>query len=97
MNLVLHKLIGTLEELSGEDDDGGGTVTDFSVLNLRELDQDLSSGMLDLKQLEDGGTIIGDSYITDIIDEHFIETLRAERALNDVRERLDCHNYNIKD
>ena len=45
--------------------------------------------MLNLKLLENGGTIIGDGDIADIVDEHLIETLRTERALYDVGEGRD--------
>jgi hypothetical protein len=84
VDLVLNKLIGTLEELSSEDDNGSSTITDFSVLDLRKLDEDLSSRVLDFELLEDGSTIVCDSNITNVINEHFVETLRSKRALNDV-------------
>jgi hypothetical protein len=48
--------------------------------------------VLNFELLENGGTIIGNGNITDVIDEHLVETLRAERALNDVREGLYSHN-----
>jgi hypothetical protein len=47
VDLVLNKLVGSLEELSSEDNDGGSTITDLSVLDLGKLDEYLSSGMLD--------------------------------------------------
>lgn len=84
MNLVLNKLVSTLEELSSEDDNGGSAVTDLSVLNLRELDEDLSSGVLNFELLKDSGTVVCDSNITNVINEHLIKTLRAERALDNV-------------
>jgi hypothetical protein len=84
VDLVLNKLIGTLEELSSEDDNGSSTITDFSVLDLRKLDEDLSSRVLDFELLEDGSTIVCDSNITNVINEHFVETLRSKRAFNDV-------------
>lgn len=32
MNLIPHKLIGPSQKLRGEENDGGGTVTDFLIL-----------------------------------------------------------------
>jgi hypothetical protein len=92
VDLVLHKLVGTLEQLSGEDDNRGSAIANLSVLDLGELNEDLGSGVLNFELLENGGTIIGNGNITDVIDEHLVETLRAERALNDIREGLYSHN-----
>ena len=39
MDLLLDELIGALEEFSSEDNDGGGAISDLSVLNLREFDE----------------------------------------------------------
>lgn len=95
VDLVLNKLVGSLEELSSEDNDGGSTITDLSVLDLGKFDEYLSSGMLDFQLLKDGGTVICNGNITNIVDEHLVETLRTKRALYDVGERLDSHNYSF--
>jgi hypothetical protein len=84
VDLILDELVSTLKELSSKNDNGGSTITDLSVLNLRKLDEDLSSGVLDFELLEDGSTVVCDGNITNIIDEHLVETLGAKRALNDV-------------
>ena len=84
MDLILDELVSTLKELSSKNDNGGSTITDLSVLNLRKLDEDLSSGVLDFELLEEGSTVVCDGNITNIIDEHLVETLGAKRALNDV-------------
>jgi len=86
VHLVLHKFVGTLEELSGEDDDGCSSITDLTVLDLTQLDQNFGSGVGHLKLLENGSAIVGDSDITDVVNKHFIEALRSETALNDVGE-----------
>ena len=78
VNLVLHQLVGSLQELSGEDDNGGGSVTDFTVLDLGELAEDLGCGVGDLELLEDSGAIVGDGDIADVVDEHLVETLGSE-------------------
>ena len=78
-----------LEELSGEDDDRSGSVTDFLILHLGKIDKDLGSGVLNIETLEDRGTVVGDQDVSNLVDEHLVETLRAERALNDVCDGRD--------
>ena len=84
MNAVPDELVAALEELSGEDDDGGGAVSDFAVLDLRQLDEHFGGGVSDLKLLEDGGAVVRDGDITDVIDKHLVEALRPERCLDNV-------------
>jgi len=75
MNFVLHKLVRTFEQLSSKDNDGGGTITNLTVLNLRKFDENLSSGVSYFKLFQDSGAIIGDSDIADVVNKHLIETL----------------------
>lgn len=42
VNLLVHEDFGLSEQLGGEDCDGGGSITDFVVLNFGDVDQDLS-------------------------------------------------------
>jgi len=44
VDVLLHEFVSALEELSGEDNDGGGTISDFSVLDLGKLDENLGAG-----------------------------------------------------
>ena len=89
MNLVLDELVSSLKKLSSEDDNGGGTVTDFTVLDLGEFDEDLSGGVSDLEILENCGAIVSDGHIADVVDEHLVEALRAKRGLHDVGKGSD--------
>lgn len=66
--MLLHEFVSALEELSGEDNDGGGTISDFSVLDLGKLDENLGGGVGDLELLEDSGAIVGNGHITDVIN-----------------------------
>ena len=84
MDLLLDELIGALEEFSSEDNDGGGAISDLSVLNLREFDENFGGWVSHLELLEDSGAIVGDGDVADVVDEHLIETLRTERGLDDV-------------
>jgi len=63
-----------------------GAITDLVVLRLRELDEKTSSLVLDLHLFNYGSTVISNGNITNIVDEHLVETLRAKRALHDVGE-----------
>jgi len=45
MDVVLDKLVTSSQKLGSEDDNRGGTITDFSVLNLRELAKNLGGWM----------------------------------------------------
>jgi hypothetical protein len=67
MNFVLNKLIGSLEELSSQDDHGGGAISYLTVLDLRKFDENLGSWVLNLELLQDSGSIVSDSNIADII------------------------------
>jgi hypothetical protein len=89
VDLVAHKFVGALKELSGKDNNGSGTVTDFAILNLGKFAKDLGGGVSHLNLLKNSGAIIGDDNITDLIDEHFIETLGSERGLNNVGKSGD--------
>lgn len=60
MNLVLDQIVGALQELGSDDDDGGCSIAHFLVLLLSELDEDPSSGVLDFDELQDGGAVVGD-------------------------------------
>jgi hypothetical protein len=97
MNVVLNEFISSLEELSGQDDDRGGTITDFSILDLGELDKNFGSWMCDLQLLQDCGAIVGDRDVTDIVDEHLIEALRTKRGLDDVGKGEDGHDVLCSD
>lgn len=45
-----------LEKFSGDDDDWGGTVTNFLILELGEFDKDLSSGMFNFELSQNSST-----------------------------------------
>jgi hypothetical protein len=89
VDTVADEFVGTLEELSGENDNGGGSITDLSVLDLGEFAEDLGGGVSDLNLLKNGGAIIGDHDIADFIDKHLVETLGTEGSFNDVSEGGD--------
>lgn len=44
-------LLDLLEDFTGEDDDGRGAVTDFSILRSGNVDEDLGGGVDNVEQL----------------------------------------------
>ena len=40
--------------------------------------------MLDLEELEDGGAVVGDGDVADVVDEHLVEPHRSQAGLDDV-------------
>jgi len=63
VDLVLDQLVGPLQELSGNNDDRGGAITDLLILLLSQLDQNASSWMLHLQHVQNGGAVVGDGDI----------------------------------
>jgi len=61
-NLRVHaffnEVFGNLEELSSGKDDGGGTISDFVVLGLGDIDESLGGGVDNVEETDKGGSII---------------------------------------
>ena len=60
VHAFFDELLGLLEELSGGEDDGGGTVTDLVVLGLGNVDEGLGSGVHNVEEADQSGAIIAD-------------------------------------
>lgn len=60
VDLVLDEIVRALEELGGDEDDRGGSVSDLLVLLLSELNEDTASGVVDFDEVEDRGAIVRD-------------------------------------
>ena len=80
MDVGVDEVLGLLEELSCEDDGGGGPVSALGVLGLGDLDDHLGGGVLDVQLLEDGDTVVGDDDVADGVDEHLVHSPRSEAA-----------------
>jgi hypothetical protein len=61
--------LGLLEELAGEEDHGGGAVSDLVVLGLGDVDQGLGGGVDHVQHLEDRGAVVGDDRVAVELDE----------------------------
>ena len=55
-----HELLGLSQELGSEDADRGCSVSDFIVLDLGDVDEDFSGGIVERDGFEDGGSVVGD-------------------------------------
>ncbi len=60
VDLLLDEQIGVLEQLSGDYDHRCGAVTDLLVLQVGQVNQDLGGRVLNLKQLQNGRTVVCD-------------------------------------
>lgn len=49
------------KKFSREDGDGRGAVSDFFVLGLGDIDEDLGGWVVDMHRAKDGGSVVGDS------------------------------------
>ncbi len=59
-----------------------------------KLNQNLSGRMLHLQKLEDGGSIVGNGHISNVIDQHFVKTHRSYIKINSVSLYIPLsHDY----
>merc|ERR1719234_1968855 len=57
-----------------------------------ELHKHLGSRVLHLKQLEDGGAIVGDCHVPNVVHHHLVKTHWAKAALHNVCNGRGCHH-----
>ena len=91
MDLLHNKVLGLTEELTSEDSDGGGTITNLLVLSARNIDQDLGRWVVNEDRLKNGRTIVGDGdLLTSVLIterlEDLVHTLGTESGLDEVRD-----------
>lgn len=55
VHLDLNEFVGPFQQFCGQDNDGGGPVSDLCILKLRELDEEIGDGVFDFEFFEDGG------------------------------------------
>jgi len=61
VDLSLDELVRAAQELCGNDNDRGRTISNLLVLLLREIDEDFAGGVLYSEERKDGSTVIGNS------------------------------------
>lgn len=68
---VLHQLVSATEQLCGDEDDGGSAVANLLVLLLCEVDEDLAGRVIDIEELEDRGSVVGDGDVLGYVSAWF--------------------------
>ena len=71
----------------------GGSISDFIILQLGQIDQHLGSRMFDLQQTQDGRAIVGDCHISDVIDQHLVQSDRTEAGLDYIGDGRTGHYW----
>ena len=89
MDLLLHKLVGVLQQLRSDDDHAGGAITNLLVLGHGDIDEDPSSRIVHIDGFENSSSVICDSdllarlLVTHRLED-FVHTFRAQSRLNQV-------------
>ena len=99
MDILFKEAFNCRQDLTSEDDDRGGTISDFFVLGSGELDHALSSWMLHVNLSQDGVSIIGQDNTAHWVEQHLKHALWTESSPNDVRDSLhspiSTHNLHL--
>jgi hypothetical protein len=77
VHAVLDEGLALAEELPGEDDDGGGPVSDFRVLRLCNVHQGFGRRVHDVEELHDGGAVVGDGGGAAVVVHELVQSARA--------------------
>ena len=83
---------GFLQEFACDNDGRGGSVSDFVVLGLCDLNHHLCCRVLDIHLFEDGNAIVGDDNIADGVDEHLVHALWTKGSSDCTCNCLCCSN-----
>lgn len=97
MKSLLDQLIAPFEQFGSNKDDRSGTVTDFFVLELSEIYQETSGRVFYFELGQDGGSIVGDCDVTNVINEHFVETDGAQGSFDNVSDCDSCRHVAVSD
>jgi hypothetical protein len=98
VNVLVDEFLGLVEELTGDDDRGGGPVGDLVLLGLGDLDDHVRRGVVDVHLAENGDAVVGDDDGSAGVDEHLVHPFRTERGPYGFRDRLaggDVHRLGV--
>mmetsp|Transcript_13074 Transcript_13074/g.22846 ORF Transcript_13074/g.22846 Transcript_13074/m.22846 type:complete len:224 (+) Transcript_13074:1051-1722(+) len=73
-SLFLYELQSFLQQLRRQEHDTGGPVPHFLVLQLCQIYQQPRRGMFDLELRQDGGPVVGNGDVSNLVHQHFVET-----------------------
>lgn len=86
---MVYKFFALSQELTCEDGNSGGSITNFLILSFGDFDEDFGSRIIDMHGPEDSGSIIGDS--DGLVfgscgngDKNFIHTSGAEGSFDEI-------------
>ena len=71
-----------------KNDDGGGSVSDFGVLTLCDVDERLCGRMNDVQELHDGSAVVGNRRRSTPVDHQLVHAARSERRSDSVDDDL---------
>ncbi len=92
MDALVDELLSLLEERSGEYDRRGRPVAHLVVGGLRDLDEHLRRGVLDVDLLEHGRPVVGDGDVAERVYQHLVHAAGTHRGLHDLRDQLSCRD-----
>src|SRR2546422_295264 len=88
MDVLVDQVLGLLEQLPGQDDGGRRAVAGLLVLGLRDLDEHLRRGVLNVDLLENRDAVVGDDDVPEAVHKHLVHSAGAQGRANRIRNRL---------
>ena len=84
---LVDESLGLFQELSGCEDNGGGSVSNLVVLRSCDINEGLGSWMDDVKKADESGAIVGDGDTSTVVDK-LIHTSWPESGLDHLNDGL---------
>ena len=84
MDLALHHLVPPPQQLARHDHHPCRAVPHLRVLQLGQVDQHPGGGVVNLQLGQDGGPVVGDEDVADVVDQHFVQADGAQGGFHDV-------------
>lgn len=72
------------EESTGDDDDGGCSVSGDDILRFGKFDEELGGGLEDFDFVKDSSAVVGDDDLAGGGGDHFVHTFGTERCTDGV-------------
>jgi hypothetical protein len=89
--------LGCLQEGSGHDDDGSGSITGFNILSFGDLNEHLGGWVNDGHLLQDGGAIVGDQNFASLILDHLVHASWTEGSSHDIGDGSGSDDVGLSD
>lgn len=87
VNSILNKRLGLPQELGRKQNHSGGTVADFRVLWLGDVNENLGGGMDDVEKLHDGGAVVRDGNGALVVVYQLVHPSGAQRRPHHISHR----------